>query len=134
MNPDDINSAVQHSMFRTIRNVLGVCTLLCAFVTSAMPGDKKNLDGFAKCLASKKVLMFGSFLCPHCDDQKQMFGDSFQYIPYVECSIPGSRELTFTCNLAKIQHTPTWALGTGERLIGVQQLQTLSTKTGCPLP
>jgi hypothetical protein len=134
MNPDDSGSAVRYAKFRAISNALGVCFFVCALATSGVSGEKQNLDRFAKCLASKKLLMYGSFFCSHCDDQKQMFGTSFQYIPYVECSIPGSRELTVSCKFAQIQHTPTWILGNGERLIGVQQLQTLSTKAGCPLP
>lgn len=29
--------------------------------------------------------MYGSVNCPHCQKQKAMFGDSFQYVTYVEC-------------------------------------------------
>jgi hypothetical protein len=134
MNRDDCGFAIRNASLRAIGNAFGVCVCLLAFATSAVPVEKQNLEAFAKCLASKKVSMFGSFYCSHCDDQKQLFGNSFQYVPYVECSIPGSRELTFSCKLAQIRHTPTWILGNGERLIGVQPLQTLSEKTGCPLP
>jgi protein-disulfide isomerase len=95
--------------------------------------DKRDLDGFAKCLASKKATMYGSYLCPHCDDQKRMFGSSFQYVAYVECSVPGSREMSFDCKVELIRYTPTWILANEERLVGVQSLETLSSKTGCPL-
>ena len=30
-------------------------------------------------------------LVPHCAEQKQVFGASFQYVTYVECGIQGSR-------------------------------------------
>jgi len=31
-------------------------------------------DAFAKCLASKQAKMYGLYWCPHCIDQKEMFG------------------------------------------------------------
>ena len=51
-----------------------------------------RLDAFAKCLASKQAKMYGAYWCPHCADQKEMFESSFQYVPYVECGVPGSRD------------------------------------------
>lgn len=91
-------------------------------------------DAFAKCLAEKKATMYGSFLCSHCDDQKTLFGSSFRYVPYIECSARGSRQMTFPCVAARIRYTPTWIFADGERRTGVQQLKDLSEKTGCKLP
>lgn len=108
--------------------------LVLGFAVPAGSKNKANLDEFAKCLASKNAAMYGSFWCQHCDEQKELFGDSFKHVPYVECSIPGSRQMTFTCQLAQIRHTPTWIFADGGRLVGVQQLKTLSEKTGCSLP
>ena len=31
--------------------------------------------------------MYGLYWCPHCIDQKVMFGDHFSYVTYVECGI-----------------------------------------------
>lgn len=42
-------------------------------------------DAFAKCLTEKGWAMYGAEWCSHCKSQKEMFGDSFQYIKYVEC-------------------------------------------------
>ncbi|MDT8067046.1 MAG: hypothetical protein ROO76_02655 [Terriglobia bacterium] len=112
---------------------MSLIVVLCAFSTVGDSADKPDLDRFAKCLASKKVTMYGSHLCPHCEDQKRLFGSSFKYVPYVECSIPGSRQMTFDCQVEMIRYTPTWILASEERLVGTQSLQTLSDKTGCPL-
>src|SRR5579859_4804934 len=57
-------------------------------------------DAFAKCLASKQAKMYGLYWCPHCADQKAMFGSSFHYVPYVECAIRGSKELAPECKVA----------------------------------
>ncbi|MFP5204646.1 MAG: hypothetical protein ACLGSH_04755 [Acidobacteriota bacterium] len=92
------------------------------------------MDAFAKCLTRTRAIMYGSFLCPHCDDQKKIFGDSFHYIHYVECSQMGSPQDMNACKFAQIRYTPTWTFKDEERLIGVQTLKQLSDKTGCPLP
>ena len=34
--------------------------------------------------------MYGLYWCPHCIEQKEMFGAAFHYVPYVECAIKGS--------------------------------------------
>jgi hypothetical protein len=91
-------------------------------------------DSFAKCLGSKQAKMYGLYWCPHCLDQKEMFGKAFQYVPYVECAIKGSREMTPECKAAGAKNFPTWQLP-GEPLHeGVLSLEELSGRTGCSLP
>mgnify|MGYP000470139933 CR=1 FL=1 len=48
--------------------------------------DENNIDEFAKYLTSKGIRMYGSAFCPHCNKQKEIFGESFKYIDYVECT------------------------------------------------
>ena len=43
-------------------------------------------DSFAKCLAAQQAKMYGLYWCPHCAEQKGMFGASFRYVPYQECA------------------------------------------------
>ncbi len=78
--------------------------------------------------------MYGAYWCPHCSEQKEMFGASFQYVPYVECGIRGSRDEAATCLRDNVKHFPTWQFGDGERREGALALQVLSQKTGCSLP
>lgn len=94
----------------------------------------RNLDGFARCLASKKATMYGAFWCDHCREQKELFGDSFQYVPYVECVEKGTRKVKEECKALGIRRTPTWIFADGERREGVVPLAELSKKTACPLP
>jgi len=93
-----------------------------------------NHDDFARCLAGKQAKMYGLYWCAHCAEQKEMFGDSFQYVPYVECGIKGSRSEDPTCAQAGIKNFPTWQFPDGSRVEGAQSLQFLSQKTGCSLP
>ncbi len=113
---------------------LATALLLLAAFTSAQQSQQDKMDAFTKCLNKKKVIMFGSFLCPHCDDQKKMFGNSFKYVHYVECSQMGSPQDVNACKLAQVRYTPTWIIDHGEWLVGVQTLKQLSDKTGCTLP
>lgn len=93
-----------------------------------------HYDAFAKCMATKQAKMYGLYWCPHCLDQKEMFGKSFQYVPYVECAIKGSRELASECKAAGAKNFPSWQFQGGPLLEGVLSLDALSEKTGCSLP
>jgi hypothetical protein len=114
---------------------VGALTLgLLLFAGWADSPRSGKLDQFARCLTEKRTVMYGSFLCPHCQDQKQLFGDSFAYVQYVECSSPGKRQINPECASAKIQHVPTWVFGDGQRREGMTTLKELSDRTGCKLP
>lgn len=64
-----------------------------------------SLDDFAKCLADKKVTMYGAYWCTHCKADKDAFGDSFKYVPYVECT-----EKAQECISAGVESYPTWII------------------------
>ena len=109
---------------------------LCFSALSFSGADKAKLDEFARCITDKKAVMYGAFYCEHCKEQKDLFGDSAQYLPYVECVEKGTRKVTDQCKALGIRRTPTWIFEqSGERLEGkVLSLQELSQKTGCKLP
>jgi len=94
------------------------------------PGE---LDAFAQCLTDKGVTYYGAFWCPNCQKQNEIFGRSKRYIPYVECSTPDGKSQVEQCRNANITAYPTWEFEGGERLTGVQPLETLAEKTGCEL-
>lgn len=95
--------------------------------TTTVPSTK--YDALAKCLTDKGFVMYGSQYCPHCANQENMFGDSFKYINYVECTEePGTTE----CNEKNILGVPTWIYPNGE-LSGTQSLEELSEISGCKL-
>lgn len=93
-----------------------------------------RLDAFAQCLTAKQAKMYGAFWCPHCEDQKEKFGSSFQYAPYIECGIKGSKGIATVCTDAGIQRFPTWVFADGARAEGEHDLEFLSVQTGCSLP
>jgi hypothetical protein len=91
-------------------------------------------DAFAKCLTSKQAKMYGLYWCPHCAEQKAMFGKAFQYVSYVECGIKGSHEMAPACQAAGVKLFPSWQFGTSPPIEGVFPMEELSDKTGCILP
>lgn len=91
-------------------------------------------DNFAKCLATHQTKMYGLYWCPHCAEQKAMFGKAFQYVPYVECAIKDSHELAPACSAAGVKLFPAWQFGTNPPVTGVFPMEELSDKTGCSLP
>ena len=94
------------------------------------PGTGIN-DNLAKCLAAKNIKMYGAYWCSHCQAQKKAFGNSWQYVKYIECSLPGGKGQTQECNEAEIKGYPTWDFSNGERLFGEVSLKQLAEKSGC---
>lgn len=109
--------------------VIAILTAGALWYLSQPEETVASLDGFAKCLAEKKVTMYGAAWCPHCQNEKKAFGSSFKYVPYVECPAEPQR-----CVAAGIDGYPTWILGDGQKLVGEQGLQKLSAESGCALP
>ncbi len=64
----------------------------------------------AKHLRQVGAVMYGSFKCPHCNSQKELFGDAFKYIPYVECHRQGKNSEASRCFTMGIQNYPTWVI------------------------
>jgi hypothetical protein len=98
--------------------------------------SEHKYDAFARCLSSRGVKMYGAYWCPHCQDQKQKFAASFEYVPYVECGVKGdSRAQSQACKDANVKHYPTWQFPPmGERVERVFSLEELGDRTGCALP
>ena len=92
-----------------------------------------NLDAFAKCLTLQNATLYGASWCPHCSNQKEMFGDSVKYLMYVECADSSNPQIqTPACEQAKIEGYPTWIIN-GKQYAGEQSLDGLSKLTGCKL-
>lgn len=91
-------------------------------------------DSFAQCIADSGVQFYGAFWCPHCKDQKDIFGDSADLLPYVECDPNGKDSQAKLCEDENIGNYPTWEFPDGSKETGVYTLEELSEATNCPLP
>ncbi|NYZ73922.1 hypothetical protein H0O00_02155 [Candidatus Micrarchaeota archaeon] len=112
--------------------VIAAVVMIFAFFMLQTPQVPADYDAFAKCLTEKGAKMYGSELCPHCDDQKEAFGDSWQYVTYVECRSPLGGQ-TEACMDAGIKAYPTWEFADSSRKTGFLQFKQLSDAIGCPL-
>jgi hypothetical protein len=113
---------------------VGIAVLLAAAYYAGWYHKNHKYDAFAQCLATKQVKMYGLYWCPHCLEQKAMFGQSFHYVPYVECAIKDSSELAPECKVAGAKLFPRWQFGMDPPKEGILSMETLSDKTGCSLP
>ncbi|MDO8581625.1 MAG: hypothetical protein Q7S16_02005 [bacterium] len=99
------------------------------------PANAGEYDAFAQCLTDKGVMMYGAWWCPHCQNQKKLFGSSFKNIKYIECAAAGSSNgQTLECENAKITGYPTWVFADGPRVEGEISFATLRDRTACVLP
>jgi len=79
------------------------------------PQKAGKFDQFAQALKEKGVTFYGAFWCAHCQAQKEEFGTSKKYLPYVECSTPDSKQKQI-CIDNKIEGYPTWGFRDGIKL------------------
>lgn len=74
--------------------------------------------------------MYGAFWCPHCHDQKQLFGkEAFSRITYVECDPAGKKPQPDQCQAAGVKGYPTWVVN-GQSESGTQSLEKLAAMSG----
>lgn len=100
-------------------------------VSNKTAGNPNQHDALASCIAESGAKFYGAFWCPHCNNQKKMFGDSQKLLPYIECSTPDGKGQTQVCIDQGIQSYPTWIFADGSKLTGEIDLSTLAQKTSC---
>ncbi len=82
--------------------------------------------GLADHLTATGAKMYGAFWCPHCADQKEMFGDAVDAVNYIECDPEGENAQPQQCSDAGIEGYPTWEVN-GELYPGVRSLEELAS-------
>jgi hypothetical protein len=119
---------------KKILRAAGLIVLFAAVGAFALFKRNHRYDDFAKCVASKHGSMYGLYWCEHCAEQKEMFGSSFRYIPYIECGIKGQRQgEEKSCQDKGVKLFPTWEFADG-RHEGVMSMEALAERSGCALP
>jgi uncharacterized membrane protein/glutaredoxin len=85
----------------------------------------------AKHLTQKGVKMYSAYWCPHCYEQKQLFGQqAWTAVTNVECAPDAKKNpQTAACAQAGIKSFPTWSIN-GKLESGVKKLAKLGELTG----
>jgi hypothetical protein len=105
--------------------IIGIIVIALAYgLYVGLKSEPGQHDELAQCLTAKGAVMYGTDWCPHCQDQKRMFGESFRYVTYVNCdrnqALPECQE-----------GYPNWVFPQGPSMPGVQPLATLKERTEC---
>ena len=95
--------------------------------------EDPTLRALAVHVADSGAKVYGASWCPHCQQQKDMFGGAARRLPYVECSMgaQGSPQ-TAECRNARITTYPTWEIN-GKRYEEVLTPLRLAELTGFDL-
>ena len=119
----------QKNIFFIVIGLLILGTIVTVILKSGESIPSGKYDTFAQCIASKNLTMYGAVWCSHCKREKALFGDSFKYVPYVECT-----EKSDECIAKGIEGYPTWIDGNGQKYAGEQGLEKLAEISNCVLP
>jgi glutaredoxin len=84
----------------------------------------------AEHLTKAEIKMYGAFWCPHCHEQKLLFGkEALEKLEYIECAEGGENAQPLVCRANGIEGYPAWQID-GEIQGGVQSLQRLASLSG----
>lgn len=115
--------------------VTGILIIVVALFTwGAKNEPNPELKIFAQCLEANGAKFYGTFWCPHCNAQKEIFGEAAKFLPYTECSTLDRRGQLPECQKKNIMSYPTWEFADGSQLLGSLSLSVLAEKTNCGLP
>ncbi|WP_168564117.1 Ig-like domain-containing protein [Crateriforma spongiae] len=103
-------------------------------VTGQAEGESEpDLVQFAKNLEAAGVQFFGAAWCPACTQQKELFEDGGDELPFVEVTNP-DRTLNSIGIAEGISQFPTWRFPDDTEATGVLDLTTISSRSGVPIP
>lgn len=87
----------------------------------------------AEHLTDQGAVFYGASWCPHCQEQKRLFGASAGRLPYIECSPAGPNAPQLpSCSRAGVNTYPTWVID-GRTFVGeVLSLSQLAAASGFP--
>ena len=83
-----------------------------------------EIQSLAECLRDNQVTMYGTSWCGACEYQKELFGGSWETVPYVDCEQQPEK-------CSRIEAYPSWVLKDGTVLRGSRNLERLARETGC---
>ena len=95
-------------------------------ITTISTQEKIN---FAKYLSDNKFVMYSAYWCPHCNDQKQLFGkEAVNKLIIIECAKDGKNNEYKLCQDKGIEGFPSWEIN-NEIYSGTRSLRELAQMT-----
>lgn len=115
-----------------------ICVMIILFLLIQFSSEPEGeYDKFARCIVDSGAKMYSAWWCSHCQNQKDIFGDSFKILEdggvNVECSPDGIQTFSAECLELGIRGTPTWRFSNGNELGGFLTLPRIAEETGCEI-
>src|SRR3990170_4567061 len=128
-----LSPKISFSKLITLNGIIVVVVLFSSFFIQSKELSARSNDtfqvGLSKHLRKIGAAMYGTYWCPHCNAQKELFGEAFNHIKYVECDSRGDRANPALCAEKGIRRYPTWEIK-GRFYLGAKSLQELSELSG----
>lgn len=111
----------------SVVSVLAFLLIICFFLfvsgySKESGSGEIGSKAFFKCVSrSSKLYTFEG--CRHCTNQKSILGDGLDIIEVIDCRVEWEK-------CSGINAFPTWVIN-GEKILGVQTLESLAQRTGC---
>lgn len=128
----------EHAWAKALPTPLGASALIVLVMLLHFSGvfdpaagpETPYLKALALHLRDSGARFYGAYWCPHCQEQKEMFGASAGRLPYVECTPNGRNGAqNVACVANDIQDYPTWIID-GRRHTGVIPVTELARLSG----
>ena len=131
VNIERIEEGVEQEVVTVYLTKDGV--LLLSQVIEKQPEfTQEQLGALAKCLTEKGVQFFGTHWCPFCTQQKEMFGETARYLPYIECAPDrATSEEIAMCEAANVRGVPHWRFPDQRQIERIMSIQSLIEYSGC---
>lgn len=95
--------------------------------------DNVDMKALAKAIADSGARFFGADWCPFCTEQKEVFGEGYSNLPFIEVTNPNHtlNQIGIDNNITQL---PTWVFTDGTRVTGVLDIEELVNYTGISIP
>ncbi|MBD3328150.1 hypothetical protein GF340_02480 [Candidatus Peregrinibacteria bacterium] len=100
---------------------------LALLMTLAFVILNKPAISFGQCLTANGFTMYGTDTCSSCKQQKQLLGEDFEQVHYVNCFFSLD-----SCRKKEIKAYPTWEKN-GKLVVGIQTPTELAELSGCKI-
>tara|TARA_Y100001970_G_C14152449_1_gene813518 strand:+ start:638 stop:1576 length:939 start_codon:yes stop_codon:yes gene_type:complete len=88
---------------------------------------------FARFLNENGIVMYSAYWCPHCHDQKELFGqEAVEELTIIECAKDGKNNKFELCQQKEIEGFPSWEID-NQIYSGTRELSELGELTNYPL-
>ncbi len=87
---------------------------------------------FAKFLNEQGIVMYSAYWCPHCHDQKELFGkEAAEELTIIECAKDGKNNQFEICQEKGIEGFPSWEIN-NQIYSGTRELREIAELTNYP--